>query len=79
MKNRVLIVALSILLTFFIGAPVKAKNHETVIEGAKKVGSLVLYTSMTVDQAQKLNDAFRVKHPLLQVQMFRNIFGAPKP
>ena len=28
---------------------------------------------MTVEQAQKLNDAFRVKYPFLQVHMFRAV------
>jgi iron(III) transport system substrate-binding protein len=52
---------------------VHANNHESLIDGAKKEGSLVLYTSMTVDQAQKLNDAFRAKYPFLQIQMFRAV------
>ncbi len=61
------------LLTILLAAPLRANTHETLIEGAKKEGSLVLYTSMTVEQAQKLNDAFRVKYPFLQVQMFRAV------
>ena len=61
------------LLSLLIAAPIHASNHEASIEGAKKEGSLVLYTSMTVDQAQKLNDAFRAKYPFLQVQMFRAV------
>jgi len=60
-------------LTILLAAPLRANTHETLIEGAKKEGSLVLYTSMTVEQAQKLNDAFRVKYPFLQVQMFRAV------
>ena len=65
--------ALSVLFVLLIATPVIANNHEPLIESAKKEGSLVLYTSMTVDQAQKLNDAFRVKYPFLQVQMFRAV------
>ena len=30
----------------------RGNNHEALIEGAKKEGKLVVYTSMTVDQAQ---------------------------
>ena len=55
------------LLTILLATPLRANTHEALIEGAKKEGSLVLYTSMTVEQAQKLNDAFRVKYPFLQV------------
>ena len=61
------------LLTILLATPLRANTHEALIEGAKKEGSLVLYTSMTVEQAQKLNDAFRVKYPFLQVQMFRAV------
>jgi iron(III) transport system substrate-binding protein len=48
-------------------------NHENIIEGAKKEGKLVIYTSMTVDQAQKLNDAFKAKYPFIQPSMFRAV------
>jgi iron(III) transport system substrate-binding protein len=65
--------ALSFLLGFSFATPVIGNNHEPVIDGAKKEGSLVLCTSMTVDQAQKLNDALRAKYPFLQVHMFRAV------
>jgi len=61
------------LLTILLAAPLRANTHDTLLDGAKKEGSLVLYTSMTVEQAQKLNDAFRVKYPFLQVHMFRAV------
>jgi len=50
-----------------------ASNHESLIEGGKKEGKLVVYTSMTVDQAQKLNDAFKAKYPFIQPSMFRAV------
>src|SRR5919109_4958926 len=50
-----------------------ANNHESLIEAAKREGKLVVYTSMTVDQAQKLNDAFKVKYPFIQPSMFRAV------
>jgi iron(III) transport system substrate-binding protein len=46
---------------------------EATVQGAKKEGALIVYTSMTVDQAQKLNDAFKVKYPFLQISMFRAV------
>ena len=58
------------------GLPVsilRANNHEALIEGAKKEGKLVVYTSMTVDQAQRLNDAFKAKYPFIQPSMFRAV------
>ena len=53
--------------------PIFASNHESLIEGAKKEGKLVVYTSMTVDQAQKLNDTFKAKYPFIQPSMFRAV------
>jgi len=53
--------------------PIIASTHESLIEGAKKEGKLVVYTSMTVDQAQKLNDAFKAKYPFIQPSMFRAV------
>ena len=69
--NRLTHLALCVLSYLLFATPLNANNHDSLIEAAKKEGSLVLYTSMTVDQAQKLNDAFRVKYPFLQVHMFR--------
>lgn len=51
----------------------QAGNHEASIEGAKKEGQLVIYTSMTVDQAQKLNNAFKARYPFIQPSMFRAV------
>jgi iron(III) transport system substrate-binding protein len=48
-------------------------GDEALVQGAKKEGALVIYTSMTVDQAQKLNDAFKAKYPFIQPSMFRAV------
>lgn len=64
---------LCLLLLSSVAAPAHANNHESLIDGAKKEGSVTLYTSMTVDQAQKLNDAFRAKYPFLKIDMFRAV------
>lgn len=69
MKRFVAIVALLFLCASFANA----NNHEVLIEGAKKERELTLYTSMTVDQAQKLNNAFTAKYPFLQINMFRAV------
>ncbi|MBI2232139.1 MAG: extracellular solute-binding protein [Deltaproteobacteria bacterium] len=50
-----------------------ASGSEAVLEGARKEGKLVVYTSMTVDQAQKLNNAFSAKYPYIQIGMFRAV------
>jgi len=50
-----------------------ASGSEAVLEGARKEGKLVVYTSMTVDQAQKLNNVFSAKYPFIQIGMFRAV------
>jgi iron(III) transport system substrate-binding protein len=52
---------------------VYANNHENFIDGAKREGKVVVYTSMTAEQAQKLNDAFKAKYPFIQPSMFRAV------
>ena len=44
-----------------------------IIEGAKKERQLVVYTSMTVDQAQQILNAFKAKYPFIQPTMFRAV------
>jgi iron(III) transport system substrate-binding protein len=51
----------------------QASGSEAVLEAARKEGKLVVYTSMTVDQAQKLNNAFSAKYPFIQIGMFRAV------
>ena len=51
----------------------QAIGSEAVLEGARKEGKLVVYTSMTVDQAQKLNNVFSAKYPFIQIGMFRAV------
>lgn len=55
-----------------LGTPLHGAD-EALVQGAKKEGTLVVYTSMTVEQAQKLNDAFKAKYPFIQPSMFRAV------
>ena len=63
----------AVTLCAFPSSSLRANNHDGLVEGAKKEGKLVIYTSMTVDQAQKLNDAFKAKYPFIQPSMFRAV------
>ena len=60
-------------MIFIISAGSAALATRPLIQGAKKEGALVIYTSMTVDQAQKLNAAFKAKYPFMQISMFRAV------
>jgi iron(III) transport system substrate-binding protein len=68
--NHPLLYAFLLLL---VTRPLSASDNQVLIDGAKKEGQLILYTSMTVDQAQKLNDAFKAKYPFLQISTFRAV------
>lgn len=72
MRKIVKILLMAALLLIDVAGRLQASDEAT-IQGAKKEGSLVVYTSMTVDQAHKLNDAFRGKYPFLQIHMFRAV------
>ena len=52
---------------------VTAADQDKTIEGAKKEGALVVYTSMTVDQMQKILAAFKARYPFIQATMFRAV------
>ncbi|HVO94872.1 MAG TPA: extracellular solute-binding protein [Terriglobales bacterium] len=64
---------LSVVAIFLCLAGRLRASDESTVQAAKKEGALVVYTSMTVDQAQKLNDAFKAKYPFLQISMFRAV------
>jgi iron(III) transport system substrate-binding protein len=64
--------SLALVTIVVFSAKVRASD-DALIQGAKKEGALVIYTSMTVDQAQKLNDAFKARYPFIQPAMFRAV------
>ena len=65
-----------LLAVFLYGVQVShvtASDQDKTIERAKKEGALVVYTSMTVDQMQKILDAFKARYPFIQTTMFRAV------
>jgi len=42
-----------------------------IIEGAKKEGQLVYYTTMTLDQSKQTADRFEKKYPFLKITLYR--------
>jgi iron(III) transport system substrate-binding protein len=67
------IILLAALLSVAQVLNVDAADQDIVIEGAKKEGALVVYTSMTVDQMQKILDAFKTRYPFIRTTMFRAV------
>ena len=72
---RLLITSCLLLTSLALSVPVPASalEGEAILEGAKKEGSLVFYTSMTADQAQKVLDAFKAKYPFVQSKILRAV------
>lgn len=52
------------------------ESHTTrLIEGAKKEGAVMWYTSMSGADAKKMTDAFTKKHPFIKMEFFRAASG----
>ena len=65
-----------VLAAFFCGVQLfnlAAADQDIIVEGAKKEGALVVYTSMTVDQMQKILDGFKTRFPFIRTTMFRAV------
>jgi len=64
---------LTALLCCALTSNLLASDQDGIIEGAKKEGALVVYTSMSVDQAQRILDVFKARYPFLKTTMFRAV------
>ena len=72
--NRIFHPLLSLLtLSIIFGfAPVSAAaNRESLIEGAKKEGEVILYASMNLEEANAMISRFEGKYPFLKVKLNR--------
>ena len=63
----------SIAILFEIGISDLHASDQDTIEGAKKEGNLVIYTSMSVEQVQRILDVFKARYPFLKTTMFRAV------
>src|SRR3990172_3441476 len=63
---------------FFLSQPSQAQKSPDpkLLEGAKKEGEIVWYTSMALDQSKPVADAFEKKYPFIKVTLFRSGGGA---
>ncbi len=60
-----------ILCVGFSGQRSDANSIKELIEGAKKEGSVVYYTTMTLSQSKKVVDRFEKKYPFIKPELFR--------
>jgi iron(III) transport system substrate-binding protein len=65
-------------LVFFLPQSVQAQTSHSpkLLEGAKKEGEVVWFTSMPLDQSQPVANAFQKKYPFIKVTLFRSGGGA---
>ena len=63
--------ALGILLLLPVTSWSQSSPDPKLIEGAKKEGQLVYYTTMTLDQSKQTVDKFEKKYPFIKVTLFR--------
>lgn len=68
-RKRTLLFVILWLLLFSEG--VFGATHETVIEGAKKEGRLVVYTAMQPEDSTKLIELYRSRYPFVDATFFR--------
>ena len=70
--QTVLHLILSCTLCSLVGLAVPVKGHsQDIIEGAKKEGKLLLYTSLTLQEFDEVAAPFTKKYPFLKVESFR--------
>lgn len=73
-SNRIFGILLSFLTLCLIRAPwawPQSDHTAKLIEGAKKEGRLIWYTSMAVPESKPLLDAFEKKYPFVKSELFR--------
>src|SRR5258708_30604364 len=73
MKTHFRFLISSVLITMLLTGNLNAQtpSHPALIEGAKKEGKLVLYTSMAIDTSKPLLDAFVKEYPFIKADLVR--------
>ena len=71
MKIHLHVLAPLILFCLSIVASLHAQSTSQLIEGAKKEGKLVWYTSMAIDTSKPLLDAFLREYPFIKADLVR--------
>jgi hypothetical protein len=64
--------ALAILIALLIWPPVRLSATDDLIAGAKKEGSLVLYLSTNLTDANGKVQLYKQKYPYINVNLFRD-------
>jgi hypothetical protein len=60
------------LVGVFVALTVSESPAATILDNAKKEGSVVFYTSVPEEQITKLGDGFKKKYPFIEVEALRS-------
>ena len=71
MKYYIHFFAPLILFTLTLVANLHAQSQSALIDGAKKEGKLVWYTSMAIDTSKPVLDAFEKEYPFIKTELVR--------
>ena len=75
LKSRVAVIAVSAAMSAVIFAVEFASSQANpdpkLVEGAKREGEMVFYTTMTLDQSKVVVDRFQQKYPFIKPTLFR--------
>src|SRR4029077_17538916 len=69
MKTACLILAL--VGGFVLPPQARAQSEDDLVQGAKKEGRVVFWSSMRIDDAKALASGFETKYPFVKVDIFR--------
>jgi hypothetical protein len=69
-SKRKLSCALSISIVLFFAPSLQAEIPQAVIDGAKREGKVVFYTTLGVAHSQPLLNSFQKKYPFVQPELF---------
>jgi hypothetical protein len=64
-------ILLPYVLIVLFATNLQAQSHSALVEGAKKEGKLVWYTSMAIDTSKPLLDAFLKDYPFIKADLVR--------
>lgn len=71
--NVTLVLTVSLIVNWFSMGTARADQDESVkVEDAKKEGIISLYTTITVNAAQKLFEGFSQKYPFIRTELYRS-------
>ena len=70
-RSATFVLSLTIYLFAAAASHAQTASQSALVEGAKKEGKLIWYTSMAVDTSKPLLDAFVKEYPFIKAELVR--------